>query len=53
MKLPKLDWPRVAFSLGAMASVVLVVIFAPPDLRAPLAGLLSAVAGYLNAGGGK
>lgn len=48
MKLPKLDWRQVTVLTTLITAVVVVVIFAPPDLRAPLAGILTAGAGWLR-----
>lgn len=48
MKLPKLDWRQVTVLTTLITAVVIVVIFAPADLRAPLAGILTAGAGWLR-----
>ena len=48
MKLPKLDWRQVTVLTMLITAVVIVVIFAPADLRAPLAGILTAGAGWLR-----
>ena len=48
MKLPKLDWRQVTVLTTLITAVVVVVIFAPSDLRAPLAGILTADAGWLR-----
>jgi hypothetical protein len=57
MKLPKLDWRQVTVLTALITAVVVVVIFAPSDLRAPLAGILTAGAGWLRSphvdGGGE
>lgn len=48
MKLPKLDWRQVTVLTTLITAVVVIVIFAPEELRAPLAGVLTAGAGWLR-----
>jgi len=48
MKIPQLDWRQVTVLTTLITAVVVVVVFAPPDLRAPLAGILTAGAGWLR-----
>lgn len=44
----KLDWPQVVLVLGLAAAVSAIAILAPEDLRAPLASLVTALAGVLR-----
>jgi hypothetical protein len=43
-----LQWPQVAALAVLVAGAVLVSIFAPEDVRGPLVGLLTGLAGWLK-----
>lgn len=44
----KLDWPQAAVMVALVLAVAAVCLFAPEDLRAPIAALITASAGILR-----
>lgn len=43
-KWTKIDWPRAVVAVALIAGATCVAIWAPEDIRAPLASLLTALA---------
>ena len=48
MKLPKIDGPQAAVMIALVAGVVCVMIFAPAEMHAPLAAVLTGAAALLR-----
>lgn len=46
--MPKFDWPQAAVMVALVVAVAAVCLFAPEDLRAPIAALITASAGILR-----
>jgi len=46
--LPKLNWPQTSVMVALIAGAVAVALYAPPDVRAGVVGVLTAIAGWLH-----
>lgn len=46
--MPKIDMPQALVVVALIAGVVLVMLFAPPEMHAPLAALVTGAAALLR-----
>ena len=48
MKMPKVDWQQSVVIVALIAGAAAICVFAPSELHAPLAAIITAAAGWLR-----